>query len=403
MRNKDLVSLSLKNVIRNKKNIFNVLLLSMFIILIIFVFSLDKSFNSYLKNGIEKNISYRTLFVSNLNNDKVDTFFKNLSSIDHVVAVFPDNQYLTAPSFSKIGNTDLKGSFLLQGAQKNTAPTIAVGNNLSETNTNGIICPINFYPKDNVDELNSVNKANIINMNIFLNKKIVLDRSFKINDEKTNELKVIGLYQNSPNFVVENVCYANYNTIESINKSINPTYSWNSENDSTMVQVDNAKNVNEVEYKIYELGYPSARAFMVDTALFNTLHYGALIISSIVILLAIIIITLINRKRLKDKLREINIYRSIGYSNNDVKRIIICENLIIGIISLILSLLLTIVLVLILFCIQNYKPYIFSKLPIEISYIFFALAILLVFIVSFIAIIINQKKLFSSSIIEGIK
>ena len=84
-------------------------------------------------------------------------------------------------------------------------------------------------------------------------------------------------------------------------------------------------------------------------------------ISSIVILLAVIIITLINRKRLKDKLREINIYRSIGYNNNDIKKIIICENLIIGIISLILSLLITIILVAILICIQNYKPYIIYK------------------------------------------
>lgn len=403
MRNKDLVNLSLKNVVRNKKNIFNILLLSMFIILIIFVFSLDKSFNSYLKNGIEKNISYRTLFVNNLSNDKLDTFFKNLNSINHVVAVFPDSQYLTAISFSKIGNTDLKGSFLLQGAQKNTAPEIAFGTNLSESDPNGIICPINFYPKDNVDELNSINKNTIINMNSFLNKKIIIDSNFKINDGKTNELKIIGIYQNSPNFVDENVCYANYNTVESINKSMNPTLSWNSENDSTMVQVDNAKNVSKVEQKIYELGYPSTRAFMVDTALFSTLHYGALMISSIVILLAVIIITLINRKRLKDKLREINIYRSIGYNNNDIKKIIICENLIIGIISLILSLLITIILVSILICIQNYKPYIFSKLPIEISYISFVVAILLVFIVSFIAIIINQKRLFSSSIIEGIK
>lgn len=403
MKNKDLVNLSLKNVIRNKKNIFNVLLLSMFIILIIFVFSLDKSFNSYLKNGIEKNISYRTLFVNNLSNDKLDTFFKNLNSINHVVAVFPDSQYLTAISFSKIGNTDLKGSFLLQGAQKNTAPEVAFGTNLSESDPNSIICPINFYPKDNVDELNSINKNTIINMNSFLNKKIIIDSNFKINDGKTNELKIIGIYQNSPNFVDENVCYANYNTVESINKSMNPTLSWNSENDSTMVQVDNAKNVSKVEQKIYELGYPSTRAFMVDTALFSTLHYGALMISSIVILLAVIIITLINRKRLKDKLREINIYRSIGYNNNDIKKIIICENLIIGIISLILSLLITIILVSILICIQNYKPYIFSKLPIEISYISFVVAILLVFIVSFIAIIINQKRLFSSSIIEGIK
>ena len=240
-------------------------------------------------------------------------------------------------------------------------------------------------------------------MNSFLNKKIIIDSNFKINDGKTNELKIIGIYQNSPNFVDENVCYANYNTVESINKSMNPTLSWNSENDSTMVQVDNAKNVSKVEQKIYELGYPSTRAFMVDTALFSTLHYGALMISSIVILLAVIIITLINRKRLKDKLREINIYRSIGYNNNDIKKIIICENLIIGIISLILSLLITIILVSILICIQNYKPYIFSKLPIEISYISFVVAILLVFIVSFIAIIINQKRLFSSSIIEGIK
>lgn len=403
MTNKDLVSLSMKNVIRNKKNIFNILLLSMFTILIIFVFSLDKSFNSYLKNGIEKNISYRTLFVSNINNDILGDFFKNLNSIDHVVAVFPDSQYLTAPNFSKIGNTNLKGSFLLQGAQKNTVPKIIVGNNLNEIDTNGIICPINFYPKDNADELNYINKNNIVNMNKYFNKNIILNRSYNLNGNIKNDLKIIGLYQNSPNFVDENVCYANYKTIESINKSINPISSWNSENDSTMVQIDNATNVREVEYKLYELGYSSTRAFIVDTTLFNILHYGAAIISGIVILLTVVIITLINIKKLKDKLKEINIYRSIGYNNNDVKKILICENFIIGIISLILSLLITLVFMIILSFIEFYKPYIFSKLPIEISEISFVLAILLVFAVSFIAIIINQKKLFSTNIIEGIK
>lgn len=397
----DIMKICKINLLRDKKNIYNILILSILISLIVFIFSLNKSFEKYYENGISKNISYRTLFVHNDTLNDTDSYFKDLKSIEHVVSVIKDTQYLTAPSFIKIGNKKKDGSFLLQGGTKETVPDVIMGKKMSTITD--IICPINFYPKDNIDEITSVKKNEIINLSLYLNDYFLLRKKISIDNKELNQLKIVGLFENSTNFVDENTCYASPQLIEQINSNYFSDYEWSDQVDSVIVQVDSSENVEFVENELNKFHYSYLRAFIVDDTLFDSLHYGTYIITIIVLLSSIIIMLVYTRKKTNERIKEINLYRCLGYSNKEINVIVLFENFGMGLLSIFLSIFIIGFILLIIKIQLNVKPYALSKLPIEVNMFSYVISFIVVCIISVIGLFFNNKAAASNHIIEELK
>ena len=64
MNIKNIINISFKNFIRDKKNIISVILIGLIFALNLFCFSFKKSLNDYWNDSVKKLIDYRTYIVS---------------------------------------------------------------------------------------------------------------------------------------------------------------------------------------------------------------------------------------------------------------------------------------------------------------------------------------------------
>ena len=140
----DFIKLSFIKFIRNKKNIFYVLILSIFTVILLSLITFEKSLVNYIDNFIVKNIGFRTLSVSPKNSSK-DLGYSELVNIEHVVDVHSAN-YDTASVESSFKTEDLDGYVDFVYANQNTLPNVIIGEKFNASDTGVAICPIDFLP-----------------------------------------------------------------------------------------------------------------------------------------------------------------------------------------------------------------------------------------------------------------
>ena len=138
----DFIKLSFIKFIRNKKNIFYVLILSIFTVILLSLITFEKSLVNYIDNFIVKNIGFRTLSVSPKNSSK-DLGYSELVNIEHVVDVHSAN-YDTVSVESSFKTEDLDGYVDFVYANQNTLPNVIIGEKFNASDTGVAICPI-FY------------------------------------------------------------------------------------------------------------------------------------------------------------------------------------------------------------------------------------------------------------------
>lgn len=235
-----------------------------------------------------------------------------------------------------------------------------------------MICPVNFYPyevyyfddkkdedSEETDEVfemkKKIIKSALLNSKDLIGKTITVKYSnydYRIDYEtykeeyNTKDFKIVGAYKENYTMDSFNTCYvtkedffemASFQNQKKKDQEINKEYS------GIMVLIDDYKNMSSVHQELNKLNYVYEDHQEVDKAdkLFFT--YAPMFITIIIVLIAINIIYNFNSKKIKGRVSNYALLKSIGYDNKTITINEILENVICYLISFILSLIIFII------------------------------------------------------------
>lgn len=318
----DFIKLSFIKFIRNKKNIFYVLILSIFTVILLSLITFEKSLVNYIDNFIVKNIGFRTLSVSPKNNSK-DLGYSELVNIEHVVDVHSAN-YDTASVESSFKTEDLDGYVDFVYANQNTLPNVIIGEKFNASDTGVAICPIDFLPSSEAYNL-LVSESKILSGYKLLNSSFeayyfsyIFDGKRMVEKDKyTKSFKIIGIYDAKKVINPSNTCYISEKDMKEIKnittiKSENTSYGF-------MVLVDDVKYVDNVLDNLHKIGFTRVNIrSQIDYDIINKIIFACNIVVSVVIFSIVVIIINYNKKKFINDTKSIGLLKTMGYSNNNI-------------------------------------------------------------------------------------
>lgn len=340
-----------KRNIRDKKNIYYIIMLSLCSLLLIcsLMFQYMRT-NS--KDWVRKNeIAMRQLSADPGEADATRFFSDNsydfnieeLRKIPHVVDVHSSDYDFIVPEDVSIG--DIKGTAIgLYYGGAGILPQVIEGDSFAETDENVLICPDKMY-LDRFDEEPLVEE--LIDGRKLLGKTLKathISRTFdnekkEIVEKETNiEAKIIGIYNSSSRARSYATCYLPAKQLEKIRISDkDPTeISYN----DFIVTVDSIENKKEVADAL------RARDFVVtDKAYYDSneesqlrnIYYFVVIVMMISILLVSLAYI---KKKILNNLSSIVLTKSLGYNKNQIRNLYLIDNMIVVLMSYMLSLIL---------------------------------------------------------------
>ena len=318
----DFIKLSFIKFIRNKKNIFYVLILSIFTVILLSLITFEKSLVNYIDNFIVKNIGFRTLSVSPKNSSK-DLGYSELVNIEHVVDVHSAN-YDTASVESSFKTEDLDGYVDFVYANQNTLPNVIIGEKFNASDTGVAICPIDFLPSSEAYNL-LVSESKILSGYKLLNSSFeayyfsyIFDGKRMVEKDKyTKSFKIIGIYDAKKVINPSNTCYISEKDMKEIKnittiKTENTSYGF-------MVLVDDVKYVDNVLDNLHKIGFTRVNIrSQIDYDIINKIIFACNIVISVVIFSIVVIIINYNKKKFINDTKSIGLLKTMGYSNNNI-------------------------------------------------------------------------------------
>ena len=195
-----LKNLSVK-ILRDRNNIFFILLLVISTIMLIGSMTFKNNIDYYIEENINKNIEFRTIQVSN-KKDKSDFGKNELLNIEHVQDVY-NSLYGTFSIDSDFASEKLNGKITPMYLPKSTTIHSLVGSKFEENDKEVAIIPKNFYPDSSVYNF-KIDEKNIIDGESLIGKKFTVTYYTKkfenmrvIDDKKiTKTFTIIGVYDN---------------------------------------------------------------------------------------------------------------------------------------------------------------------------------------------------------------
>ena len=388
--------------ISNKKIIFPIVLCS---IIIVSIFSFNKSIHHYLYEGIMKNYNYNYYFITYVNSgDTQSQVFDKLTKIDHINDVFLDNYQLYSVYLDSIANNDIKGNFYLIGIT-NEMISKKLGFEI-ELEDNEIICPEIFYPSDNIEGNKLIHSSTLINMENMKNQKILAHYYKYIDDynfeQKNIELNIIETYKNNDNLIDENLCYSTRNLVKTIFDDAYSNIDLSNQISSIIISIDDQNNYKEIKNAVEKYGYEISGAFSLNSTFLSFINSLSYIIVAFSIIFVIILTSNLNKKNLLDKTKELSIIKSIGGNNKNILYILLTEAFIAIITCFIYSIISIVIISSLLKILVSIYPFIFDSIPILIDYDSLFLFTIIFSIILIFENILYSKKICNNMIGESI-
>ena len=376
---KNYINISIKNIVRNKKNTLKIFSITLFsFILFILTTSLSGSLNDFIKNYILNTIEHRTIMIdySSVQNINIENKINNLLKNDSSIVEF----YEYEPPIA----VDIKNSKEL--FNNNDQNVGIIPKNFDPTGTNQV-----EFKKESINYLDGKD---------FLGKTMTIEFKNPIDELSGFEysFKVIGVYDSINNNDFPSDVYIPYNDLKIINEKYNNMidehYIDNSNDFKTLIAlVDNHTSVKNVVNKLRGEGidaFPKSTVGLLNE-LYKTIIYIGTIISIVIFIISIINISLNHVNDLKKRQSELGMLKAFGYKNRQLKKIIIYESTIINIFSLFIGLVVCKFIFLLLNTIvKNYLSIYMSDLNFEINFISIIIGI---FIMIFSIILSNLKSI----------
>ena len=401
---------SLKH-LKSKENIIFLMItvlifLALYILLTIAYFVID-----YQRDLQKYSVDSRSLIV--YNDNKNEQQLDEINNISHVIVNVSDKYYNPFyTNLEQFNTNNQKGYGAIKAMITKDDIKIIKGRNV--LNDYEIVVPVKFYPHGESSVEKNDYKKNILNGNDLIGTEIkvradVITEHISHNDpnyeEKMEEIinqnpiitfKVVGTYDSKDNLVEMNTCFVSMGAIDLLKSDISGggyvVYEDGTEEytdnyyEDRLVRVDEYKNYDYVKNELSKMGYSFSEIFEIDKTI-DLFFYIPLSIS--VVLILIIFALIYNFILKKYRIRHINIglLKAIGYSNKQINKIELVENLIITIISVVLSF---IIYLIVYFIVTNYflGRFDYFSVIVEIPYLY---NLILVLIALLYIIFINNK------------
>lgn len=405
MKIRDYIFLATKNLSRRKKTI---IVNSILIFIAVFVFITALSFSNSIKRNMDrailKNISYRSIVVTGIPKSDAENVMNKVGQIENVIKVIPSEEYTTGEKIIKIGQYEYSGNLSIIGSDETTQPNIVKGRGIKAGEQNVCIIPKKFYTDYTVF---NYDKTKYIDGEELLGKKIEIEYysydessdDVKIKDRYTKEFEVIGIYNAEENAIEANTAFVSYADLEEIIKNRedntirNPNVIY-SNNSSIIAIVDNSLNVETALLEIQNLGYRAIVRSVANIQLVNIINIVTIIVSTFLIVIAVINIAGSSIKSIYERKYEIGMMKAIGYKNKEISRILFTENLIISIGAYVLALIVSILSMQIMRKKIFEKFYELDNMGIKMDFKICLIALVVAIIVPTISSLICGKKVF---------
>ena len=377
-----------------KRNILLFIILVLVILILLLCFNLIFFVGDFQEININKNVDMRTLLVYS-KDDKAN--FNDISNLKHVVYNNSTKFYGSTGIYSEeFNNKETKGFVAVYPLL--LPKELKIINGRSIQSDNEAVCPTNFYPHSiYINENSDIMR---INPEYYLNTGDIIGKKFTIksnNPENENiTVKIVGLYNSEDNLKPINGCYISETAYDQIVSPYEATITNYLEDGSIVTEnidytgniviIDEYKNVKNVKNKLEEMGFSVSSAFYIDNQILKSIFTIPLLISLIVIILSLNIIYSFINKKVKYRLPNYGILKTIGYNKRIIISIDTLENIIVFIFSFIIAFLLYIAIYTILMN-TILVEYVYNNLTIHIPFLY-----IIIFVILFIIIITIMCK-----------
>lgn len=439
-----IIEISLHRVLRNRKtNLIIGVPIILIVVLLLIVNTIQYSTKQYIGN-IEENIKLRTIDGITYTESQYKQIIEELQEIEHIEMIIDmyERQIYAEEYCEELKTKITNGYTYIQPINEQTCPEVVKGKKITNEDQYAIILPNKVCANGTTNNEYSnvvLEKQNIEEM--YIDGESLIGNTITIEFRKNDEImcqktfEVIGVYD-SDKYSDTETLYVSKTTIKEINKEIN----YIPEDLFMKVVVDNVENISEVENILYEkeLKNQSKIQSEIEKNEINTLEEKNIasvtnirietqdiieklslffLGASILILVVLLITSNINKTYLST--REIGILKVEGYTNKEIQKITITENIIVCLISIIVALVIFETLKLLVNALGNYiiekdtvgitmnkirqQIYYIKKIPQRISVIFAVLTAIFIIAIESLNTFFINKRILSKNIKEVLR
>ena len=321
--------------IRNKRNIFLIILFLICFILVNFtiiyyqnhVYKINKSINDSI-DGRTFLVSPKSNIIQNMTEEEFYNYkydYDKINSIEHVVASFP--AHVQSGYDSSLKDDYYDGTLFLKYGSKEILKMDVIGHKMNDDDRNVMICPIKFHPSSYSFE--NTGNLKFIDGKSLIGKKIdVMYDLYEKNEKGKNVIvgqkkipfEIIGVYDNELNYEEYNTCFVGgkqlYEMYDDYLGRLNSYQLY-----SIDVITDSAKNTGYVKGELNKLGYSTLNKVVIDYG--ELLHIEMICIGIIVItsILTLGISALYIKKYVIYSSYDIALLYALGYSKKKIEKI----------------------------------------------------------------------------------
>ena len=321
--------------IRNKRNIFLIILFLICFILVNFtiiyyqnhVYKINKSINDSI-DGRTFLVSPKSNIIQNMTEEEFYNYkydYDKINSIEHVVASFP--AHVQSGYDSSLKDDYYDGTLFLKYGSKEILKMDVIGHKMNDDDRNVMICPIKFHPSSYSFE--NTGNLKFIDGKSLIGKKIdVMYDLYEKNEKGKNVIvgqkkipfEIIGVYDNELNYEEYNTCFVGgkqlYEMYDDYLGKLNSYQLY-----SIDVITDSAKNTSYVKGELNKLGYSTLNKVVIDYG--ELLHIEMICIGIIVItsILTLGISALYIKKYVIYSCYDIALLYALGYSKKKIEKI----------------------------------------------------------------------------------
>lgn len=348
MKIKDSIKYSFLKTMRNKKNIYFMLVLTICSLTIVGAISYRDVFTKNRENYMQDNIAARSLSIFPNNyyehylDKDYDYGYDKVKNIEGVLGIY-NMKYDSFGVMANFENSDNNGHLALMYGASFTLPEVVEGRTINENDTGVAICPINFYAKQQ-NELPKytefVDGRSLIGTKFSIKEEIFTSNNYSIvstGKYYEKEYEIVGVYDNEKNREDVYNCYISVKDMEELYETTNGEANAHSYS-SSIVVVDSVENLDKVKKEIDKLEFSSDYLLFINNEAVKELDNMCLAVVIIASIGLILLTTFYVRKENVRNLQQIGLSQALGYSKNDIFVISTLQMLWIIVFSLILSL-----------------------------------------------------------------
>ncbi len=348
MNLKENIITSFYKLMRNKKNGYHLVVVSICVFILIAILLFNNNLKKFISASENSNIEFRTLNIAPKSTEE-DYGFSELQNIKYVEFVY-NSFYSSVTIDSDLKNDKVDGMINLRVTSDEYLRQITGENVIKNTDSGKMICPNKFYPDSDAMSL-KINEKEIIDGNKIIGKDVTVnyftkrfEGSIIVRDEEVEQkFKVIGTYDSEQAMQPNNVCYIAFNDIKKlldkkVAKEVNRnSYYW-------YVIVDEVKNVNKTMEEIKKKGFRiDENQTQIDEEQLSAIKMILLFITILTIASLAAITAFYTHKKIELDSYNIGLLRALGYKKRTIRLSYITENIVSAFISILIGSLLSII------------------------------------------------------------